>query len=72
MNRLGFHARCKAILHKLFHPTHKILWRTGMDEMCSGDITCETCQRIYWCRFYDLSKAKRTNCLQNILKEKNQ
>jgi hypothetical protein len=48
----GFVARLQAITHKIFNPKHKVIWRTRADEVCSGDIVCETCDRIYWCRSY--------------------
>jgi len=49
----GFHARLEAILHKIFHPNHRLIWRTQREEICSGDIVCDTCNKIYWCRWYD-------------------
>lgn len=47
----GFLARLDAIFHKLFYPWHRVLWVTVADELClNGDITCETCGVVYWCR----------------------
>lgn len=46
----GFQARISAILHKIRHPKHRLLWRTNVDEICPGDIVCETCDQIFWCR----------------------
>jgi hypothetical protein len=53
MNWCGFEARVRVIIHKILHPTHVINWRVNVDEICPGDITCETCNVLYWCRWYD-------------------
>jgi len=47
---LGFGARIDAVLHKIRHPKHEVRWRANADEYCPGDITCETCGCIFWCR----------------------
>ena len=56
INRYGIGARIQVIFHKLRHPRHKVTWRT-IDEsgFCPGDITCETCAVVFWCRLHDLS-----------------
>jgi len=47
----GFLARLDAILHKIRHPRHKVIWRSDIEEnVCAGEITCETCNVLYWCR----------------------
>jgi len=50
MDWLGFKARIEAIWHKIWHPRHDVKWRINADEECPGDITCETCSCIFWCR----------------------
>ena len=50
---LGLWARLDAIWHKLTHWSHDVRWRTNRDERCPGDITCETCSCIFWCRLQD-------------------
>ncbi len=47
---LGFQARVDAILHKILHPTHSVKWRTNEGDICPGDIACETCNQVFWCR----------------------
>ena len=32
---------------------HEVYWRVNVDELCSGDIVCETCNLIIWCRAND-------------------
>ena len=46
----GFLARMEAILHKIWYPRRDVKWRTNIGKSCSGDITCETCNRAFWCR----------------------
>jgi hypothetical protein len=51
-------ARLSAILHKIRHPDHKLLWKHNPvlddhDIRCEGDIVCESCKKFFWCRFYD-------------------
>lgn len=47
----GFFARLDAIFHKIRHPKHKVMWRCSIEkDLYAGDITCETCNIIYWCR----------------------
>ena len=50
MRWLGFVARIDAILHKFLHPTHNVRWRTNEGSICPGDIVCETCNHVFWCR----------------------
>jgi len=54
----GFRGRMDAIIHKILHPLHDIKWRTDADDVCDGDIICETCDYIFWCRVYDLSQEE--------------
>ena len=54
----GIRARIDALFHKIRHPSHKILWKTCADEICDGDITCETCNVIFWCRAQDLTQKE--------------
>jgi hypothetical protein len=54
----GILARIHAVCHKILHPTHKLLWKNSPilndpEFKCAGDIVCETCDIIFWCRFYD-------------------
>ena len=58
MTRHGFLARIHAILHKVRHPSHVIKWKTGPDWMCPGDIVCETCDMVIWCRVYDMCQEE--------------
>lgn len=48
----GLFARLVAILH--FLVGHEVYWRACAEEWdgggCSGDITCETCGIMFWCR----------------------
>lgn len=53
MTYYGLHARIHAILHKLRHPRHKLIWRLDPNEFCPGDIVCDTCNVILWCRALD-------------------
>ena len=54
MNIHGIIARITAIVHKILHPTHKLVWKCDpQDTICDGDIVCETCETIFWCRYYD-------------------
>jgi len=50
MGWYGFLARIEAILHKIRYPRHDVKWRTNIGESCSGDIVCETCSHMFWCR----------------------
>lgn len=47
---LSFQARVDAIWHKIWHPTHRVKWRTNEANICPGDIACETCNQVFWCR----------------------
>lgn len=47
------------IIHKIFHPSHKIIWKISPEEfICPGDIVCETCDVVYWCRSYNFKYYK--------------
>jgi hypothetical protein len=60
----GIQARIEAIVHKILHPTHKIIWKYDPAlPICDGDIYCENCNKAFWCRFYDKSKAEREKLL---------
>jgi len=56
MRWLGFKARIDAIYHKIRYPKHSIRWRVNVGESCSGDITCETCGHVFWCRMLEKDK----------------
>ncbi len=58
MGWYGFLARIDAILHKIRHPGHNVKWKINVDESCSGDITCETCEVAFWCRGLEAKKKK--------------
>lgn len=58
MGRYGIQAKLSAIWHKICHPRHDVRWRVNKDNVCPGDITCETCEMIIWCRIYDLSQKE--------------
>jgi hypothetical protein len=47
---LEWGCKISAIWHKIVHPTHKIIWKYKPDEECDGDIVCDTCDRLFWCR----------------------
>lgn len=32
---------------------HQCSWRDGADELCTGDLTCTTCNLVLWCRWLD-------------------
>lgn len=32
---------------------HDIEWFYSPDDMCSGDIVCNTCNQLIWCRWHD-------------------
>ena len=51
--RLGLRARIDAIIHKILHPKHDVQWRINVGNLCKGDITCETCGHIFWCRWIE-------------------
>ena len=56
----GFIARLHAIWHKIIHPTHKLVWKSSPAEgLCKGDIVCDTCNVLFWCRYYDLSEKEK-------------
>jgi hypothetical protein len=47
----GLGARLGWLYHRVRHPRHAMRWRTHIDAQCpGGDITCETCDAVYWCR----------------------
>lgn len=47
MTFLGLRARIDAILHKLLHPSHRVLWHASPSKC---DIACDTCSHLFWCR----------------------
>jgi len=53
---LSFQAKVDAIWHKICHPKHDVRWRINVDKSCPGDITCETCEHIFWCRGLEKKK----------------
>jgi hypothetical protein len=44
-------ARLDAVWH-WFHG-HRVMWRTNADDVCPGDIECDTCDLSIWCRAHD-------------------
>jgi hypothetical protein len=48
--RYGLPSRVFAIAHKLRHPSHRLDWRSDVSEACPGDIVCDTCSTLFWCR----------------------
>jgi len=64
----GFFARLHAIWHKVTHPTHKVLWRTKIGKICPGDITCETCNRVIWCRMLELSDEELNKRIETLIR----
>jgi len=67
----GFLARAWTILHKILHPTHIIIWKDGPapEIGCAGDIICETCDMLIWCRSYDLSDKEQEEIYQKYKDE---
>ena len=63
----GIVARISVIWHKILHPKHNVRWRTEADELCSGDITCETCNKCFWCRIYDDSDKVRQKKMEQYV-----
>jgi hypothetical protein len=63
----GIIARINAIIHKLLNLNHYIIWRyLDKDDdknICEGDIVCQTCNIIFWCRYYDKSKKEQIESL---------
>jgi hypothetical protein len=39
---------------------HTVRWRAGADDICTGDIICDTCNRVIWCRWYDPWRGNQT------------
>ncbi len=39
---------------------HEVYWYVSEDELCPGDIVCETCNQIIWCRSHDPWRKKVT------------
>ena len=66
--RYGVGARIQAIFHKIRHPKHEVLWRTNIDELCPGDITCETCNVVFWCRSIEMSNKKINEVVEHLKK----
>ena len=44
-------ARLDAVWH--WARGHRVRWRANPDYMCSGDILCDTCDAVMWCRSHD-------------------
>ena len=60
----GFKARVGAICHKIAHPSHVVRWRVNAEEgYCKGDIACETCKILFWCRLYDDHDLTKEQCI---------
>lgn len=59
----SLHARLMAILHKICNPKHDVVWRyyeTEQDKLIcpNGDIVCNTCNILFFCRTYDIWEQK--------------
>ena len=54
----GLLYRFEAVFHKIFHPSHRMRWRAEKDILCTGNIICETCNHIYWCRVQEMSQKQ--------------
>jgi hypothetical protein len=56
--------RVDAVVHKILYPTHNVKWKDKesicIDEdgtvLCPGDIICKTCNKVFWCRAYDIKR----------------
>lgn len=48
---LGMRARLDAGICWL--KGHDVQWRANVDEVCEGDILCDTCDCMHWCRAMD-------------------
>jgi hypothetical protein len=52
-----WHAAGVARVRYLWHRArgHSVIWRTEPSDLprCMGDIVCETCAEVLWCRAYD-------------------
>jgi hypothetical protein len=44
-------ARLDAVWHLL--RGHRVSWRVNVDDLCAGDIVCESCELELWCRAHD-------------------
>lgn len=69
MSYYGFLARLDAIFHKITHLRHQVLWRTNADNLCPGDITCEDCDILFWCRAIETVKIMSDDELMEKMKE---
>jgi hypothetical protein len=48
----GIKARLDAFWH--FARGHQMAWHVNRDDLCpNGDIVCETCRLVIWCRAHD-------------------
>ena len=59
----GLHARLIALYHTI--KLHDVDWRKTPDEICDGDIYCNTCNLLIWCRCYDLSQKELQRRIDN-------
>ena len=44
-------ARLGGLWHKM--KGHEVVWVENSGTTCRGDIICNTCNLIIWCRWYD-------------------
>jgi hypothetical protein len=52
MTYYGVTARLEGVWHML--RGHRVLWSThAVKDFCVGDIVCESCNRVIWCRALD-------------------
>jgi len=59
----GLLARIDAVFHKIRHLRHNVKWRANVGKSCSGDIICETCSCIFWCRGLENKEMKQEGTL---------
>lgn len=57
MTLAGFFARVDAFWHLV--RGHQIAWVVDASELCDGDIICDTCSAVLWCRYHDLSSHEK-------------
>jgi hypothetical protein len=65
MTWYGLLARIDVVLHKIRHPKHRMIWRYKPDALCPGDIVCDTCDVIFWCRAQELTQKQIEEGLRN-------
>lgn len=53
----GFFARVGAFWH--IARGHDVDWAVDTSDLCDGDIVCETCHVVLWCRYHDLSNYEK-------------